>query len=300
MEQAAKQAYLVGGEISMENQDYYRQQGFLIAEQLFDVQEIEDILKEAVEIFKGNRGDIPGITPVDQTASAQEILRQYTAIHFPHKISGVIRKFLSHPKVTDVLTRIISPNVKCMQSMLFIKGPGKKGQAWHQDEYYIPTRDRSLTGVWIAVDDANVENGCLWVIPGSQKDGYIRKRIPYHGQEYADIDVNDLSPYTDADAVPVEIRKGGVIFFNGYLLHSSLANKTEDRFRMALVNHYMSAESMLTWTMDGKLKDVEDMRDIVMVAGKDPYEYKGTEDLSVPFLRAENVDFKTQGKKTQK
>ena len=48
-----------------------------------------------------------------------------------------------------------------MQSMLFTKGEGKPCQAWHQDECFIPTRDRSLTAARIALDDATVENGCL-------------------------------------------------------------------------------------------------------------------------------------------
>lgn len=57
--------------------------------------------------------------------------------------------------------------------MLFTKGEGKPGQAWHQDEYFIPSRDRSLTAAWIALDDATVENGCLWVIAGSHARGII-------------------------------------------------------------------------------------------------------------------------------
>lgn len=48
-----------------------------------------------------------------------------------------------------------------MQTMLFVKPPGFPGQAWHQDENFIPTRDRSLCGGWIALDDATIENGCL-------------------------------------------------------------------------------------------------------------------------------------------
>jgi len=84
---------------------------------------------------------------------------------------------LSHPAVVGILTGLVSPNVKCMQSMLFVKGPGKAGQSWHQDEYYIPTRDRSLMGAWIAIDDATVENGCLWIIPGSNKPGYMFRRV---------------------------------------------------------------------------------------------------------------------------
>jgi Phytanoyl-CoA dioxygenase (PhyH) len=63
----------------------------------------------------------------------------------PHKLSELIYGMLAHPVVVDALTQLIGPNVKAMQSMLFIKSEGKPGQAWHQDELFIPTRDRSLT-----------------------------------------------------------------------------------------------------------------------------------------------------------
>ena len=76
-----------------------------------------------------------------------EVLRRYLCIHFPHKISPAMHDVLAHPALVEVLTRIIGPNVKCMQSMLFIKASGKPGQAWHQDEFFIPTRDRSLMGL---------------------------------------------------------------------------------------------------------------------------------------------------------
>ena len=60
-------------------------------------------------------------------------------------------------------------------------------------------------------------------------------------------------------------------------------------FRRALVNHYMSAESLLPWDWDGNIPLKEDMRDIVMVAGKDPYAYKGIDDLTKPFLREKRL-----------
>jgi ectoine hydroxylase-related dioxygenase (phytanoyl-CoA dioxygenase family) len=52
----------------------------------------------------------------------------------------------------------------------------------HQDEYYIPTRDRSLCASWIALDDATIDNGCLWVIPGSHRQGVIwpMKPVGWH------------------------------------------------------------------------------------------------------------------------
>ena len=79
--------------------------------------------------------------------------------------------------------------MKCLQTMLFMKGPGKKGQSWHQDEYFILTRDQSLVGVWMALDDAKQDNGWLWVIPGSHKEGFIRRRKENNNQEFADLDV---------------------------------------------------------------------------------------------------------------
>ncbi len=62
---------------------------------------------------------------------------------------------------------------------------------------------------------------------------------------------------------------------------------------MALVNHYMSAESMLPWDQDGKHDVTEDLRDIVMVAGIDPYAHKGITDVNKPFLRPEILKIKS-------
>jgi phytanoyl-CoA hydroxylase len=279
-------AYIENHVISPENIAFYQDFGYLVAENLLAASEIVELKRETAYIFKGGRGNVEGLVPVDGNESDVDVLKKYVAIHFPHKISPVIHKFLFHEKVVSILTRIVSPNAKCMQSMLFVKAPGKKGQAWHQDEYYIPTRDRSLVGAWMAIDDANIDNGCLWIIPGSNKPGYIMPRIANDSPEYADMDTIDVAPYKD-QAMPVEVKAGSVVFFNGYILHSSLSNKTTDHFRMALVNHYMSAESMLPWDQDGKLRLMHDLRDIVLVAGKDPYAYKGITNVTQPYLRPE-------------
>ncbi|GAA4306401.1 phytanoyl-CoA dioxygenase family protein [Compostibacter hankyongensis] len=286
-------AQITGGKITDAHIDFYREYGYLVAKDLISREEIAELKRETVEIFRGKRGKLEGIVEVTDGETDEEVLKKYVAIHFPHKISPVIHRYLSHKGITGILTKIISPNVKCMQSMLFVKGPGKSGQAWHQDEYYIPTRDRSLTGAWIAIDDATVENGGLWIIPGSNREGYIRRREPNDNREYADVDTVNVSDYTPEKMIPVEVGSGTVVFFNGYTFHSSLKNKSTDNFRMALVNHYMSAESMLPWDQDGKLPPTEDLRDIVMVAGDDPYSYKGTLDMNKPYLRPDVLKIKT-------
>ncbi|MFK7801442.1 MAG: phytanoyl-CoA dioxygenase family protein, partial [Anaerolineae bacterium] len=225
--------------------------------------------------------------PPPADATDTDVLRQYLCIHFPHKMSAVMEKYLAHQTIVDVATQVIGPDVKAMQSMLFIKAAGKPGQAWHQDEEFIPTRDRSLMGGWIALDDANTENGGLWVIPGSHKHGVI---WPHHVQNDPRFDCTIETwgfPYKDEDAVPVEVKAGAIVFFNGYLLHRSLPNFATSGYRRVLVNHYMSAQSLLPWhaPKDGEWTAISDYRDIVMIAGDDPYGWKGTENIAEPYLR---------------
>jgi phytanoyl-CoA hydroxylase len=280
---------IIKDSISPENIDYYHEAGFLVAPELFTTDEITLLRKETAAIFRGERGTISGLLPVSATETDEEILKKYVAIHFPHKLSGLIREWLGHPAIIAVLRQLIGPNIKCMQSMLFVKGPGKAGQSWHQDEFYIPTRDRSLVGGWIAIDDATVDNGCLWIIPG--RPDHIMRRIKNESPEYADSDTIDVSALEEA-AIPVQVKSGTVVFFHGYTLHSSRRNHTTDSFRMALVNHYMNAGSMLPWDQDGNQPPTEDLRDIVMVAGTDPYAWKGTVDVNKPFLRPEILHIK--------
>ena len=159
--------------IQAEDVAFYQENGFLIVRDALSKEELEQLRNETTRVCRGELSEIRGWIPTEPDDTDDDILRRYLCIHFPHKVSEIMANFLGHPAIVDVLTKVISPNVKCMQSMLCIKASGKPGQALHQDEFYIPTRDRSLTGGWIAMDDATMENGCLWVIPGSHKHGII-------------------------------------------------------------------------------------------------------------------------------
>lgn len=265
---------------------FYKENGFLVVEDALSSDEVEALREETAAIARGDRGEVGGRPAIPAGATPAEIVKSILCIHFPHKISPLMFDFLAHPSMVEALTTVIGPNVKCMQSMLFIKSAGKPGQAWHQDEVYIPTRDRTLTGGWYALDDATVENGCLWVIPGSHRNGVMYFQ-EWHGDPRFDCALEARRfPYTNDDAVPVEVKAGALVLFNGYLLHRSLPNYAQAGFRRALVNHYMSAESLLPWfgTDKGGVSTL-DHRDIVMVAGEDPYAWKGVEDVHKPHIR---------------
>jgi len=265
---------------------FYRDNGYLVVKEALSPLEVEALRREAVAICRGERGTVSGAEPGPAGETDDALMRRVLCIHFPHKLSQRMLGTLSHPAIVSVLTQVVGPNVKCMQSMLFIKASGKPGQAWHQDEDFIPTRDRSLTGAWIALDDATTENGCLWVVPGSHRRGVL---WPMRVQNDLRFDCTDEAyafPYRDEDAVPVEVKAGSIVFFNGYTLHRSLPNRSASGYRRALVNHYMSAESLLPWHVptNGHMA-LADMRDVVMVTGSDPYGYKGLEDLNHPHVR---------------
>jgi phytanoyl-CoA hydroxylase len=269
------------------SENSFDRDGYLVVAGALSASEVQALRDEAVRICRGELGAVDGVEPAAADEPDEQVVRRYLCIHFPHKLSERMRGTLAHPVVVDALRQRIGPNVKAMQSMLFIKSEGKPGQAWHQDELFIPTRDRSLTAAWIALDDATVENGCLWVLPGSHRRGVLYPDRDHHDPRFdCEVEAYDF-PHRDEDAVAVEVPAGSVVLFSGYLLHMSLPNSGRHGLRRALVNHYMSAESPLPWFLppQGSTMGRADHRDIVLVAGTDPYAYKGTVDVMRPHVR---------------
>ena len=189
-------------------------------------------------------------------------------------------------------------SVKCMQSMLFVKPPGFQGQAWHQDEIYIPTRDRSLIGAWIAIDDATIENGCLWIVPGSHRSGYLYPQRDHNNPDEFDF-AGQSYGFDEKEEIPVEVPAGSVVFFNGYLLHRSAKNRSSI-YRRVLVSHYMNAYSLLPWHVkQGEPAAMADRRTIVPVSGVDPYAWKGfgalAEERVAADVQGERSDDRSEG-----
>jgi len=149
--------------------------------------------------------------------------------------------------------------------MMFFNPPGKGGQGWHQDSFYIPTLPESLIGVWIALDRADEANGCLWVAEGSHhepiyppvgRNGYVHADerqieglFPAADASHMDDEVNRLSTVAAkyGPAVPVVLEPGDVLFFHSRLLHRSYRNETTDRMRRSYVCHYCNARSWVPW-----------------------------------------------------
>ena len=261
---------------------FFVEQGYLIVEGLVSLEELEELRADALHLARGGY-PCKTLQPLPPETTDDDALKQILCIHQPHYVSPVIEKYVRHAQICGALSQIAAAHlpfwdgsVKCMQSMLFVKPPTFPGQAWHQDEIYIPTRDRSLVGAWIALDPATQENGCLWVIPGSHKEGYLYPQRAHDNHEDHDF-APESHGFDESLAIPVEVPAGAVVFFNGYLLHRSLKNRSE-LYRRVLVSHYMNAWSRLPWSVkEGESPATADRRCVISVAGVDPYAWAGYE-----------------------
>ena len=138
----------------------------------------------------------------------------------PHAVSPLIQAWMVDQRLKDVLGSIIAAHTpgwdggyKCMQSMFVTRKAGAPGSPWHQDEHPIPTRDRSLCGIWIALSDTTTENGALWVVRDSHKPGIIYDRKPHS------LPAVDSMPQAvgfeeqTAKAQPLPMKRGDVLCF---------------------------------------------------------------------------------------
>ena len=263
----------------------YAERGYFVARNVFPRADVEPLLDEATRICRGELGALEGLEPASGRDPDEAVLRRYIACHVVHKISSGFRRLLHDERLVEVARELIGPNVKCVHSVLFIKSPGEPGNAWHQDEFFIPSRDRSITTAWVALDDVTVENGCLRVIPGSHRSGVLYPMRRHHNPDLDRAEEAYGFPYSRQDGVPLELEAGSVVFFNGYLLHGSYPNRSESSFRRSVQFVYMSAESLLAWDQVSRGPTTRDYRDIIMVSGTDPYAYKGIDDISRAYLR---------------
>ena len=258
--------------ILKELKNKYIDNGYVIVKNVISKNENKEIIDELKKINYGGY-KLMGIKPLKNQVNDINPLGRFMYLGQTHSFSKIVRKYIIHKSLTKILDNIVGVNVpfwnggyKCMQTMFITKKPGGNGSPWHQDEYPIPTRDRSLTGVWIPLEDASIKNSCLWIIPESHKSGILYKRFKHNE---SDIDSNDIARgFDESTKIPLEMEANSALFFSGYLLHSSQKNLSKN-FRPALSIHYCSSSTYLNWNGE------KNYRGIVHVKGIDPYKNEG-------------------------
>ncbi|WP_010605694.1 phytanoyl-CoA dioxygenase family protein [Pseudoalteromonas maricaloris] len=270
-----------------EEKSLYGECGYVVVRGYISNSEVDNANSEILEVLKGNRKVVKGGREFKEK-SILDVVSEYMSCHIVHHTSEFFLNLMKHDSARKLLKDLIGENVKCMHSNYFFKYAGNessKGHGWHQDEFFIPTRDRSLTAIWIALDDVSIDTGCLKVLPGSHKSGVLWP-MKEHNDPTLDRSLQSYNfPFEASDCEYLELSAGDAVAFNGYLLHGSGQNKVPLAFRRSLVYFYMSAESLLPWDHTGQRESSSDCRDIHMVLGNDPYEYKGYENTSIPYVR---------------
>jgi phytanoyl-CoA hydroxylase len=158
----------------------------------------------------------------------------------PHEINDLALHVLLDARLREVLETLLGEEVLAAQSMFYFKPPGARGQALHQDNFYLRVEPGTCVAAWVACDVIDRDNGGLEVVPGTH-------RLDLFCPELADSEVSFareyVAPPPGLAAVPVDMAPGDVLFFNGSLVHGSQPNRTADRFRRSFIGHYVGAST---------------------------------------------------------
>jgi phytanoyl-CoA hydroxylase len=146
--------------------------------------------------------------------------------HAMHDLDPEFDAFSRTPRLAAVAGDLGIQRPLLLQSMYIFKSPGIGGEVvCHTDSTYLYTEPMSCTGLWFALEDATLENGCMWALPGRHRDPlksrFLRKADGSLGHE-----IYDSTPLSAEGAVPLEARRGTLIVLHGQLPHLSGPNRS--------------------------------------------------------------------------
>ncbi|WP_369362754.1 phytanoyl-CoA dioxygenase family protein [Streptomyces sp. CG4] len=210
----------------------FKEDGFTVVRGLFGRAETERLCAAFAALHAA--GPVPGHfapRPADP-----DPLRRYPRVMQPHEFSAVAREFLLDARLRAVLEVLFGEEVLAAQSMFYFKPPGSRGQALHQDNFYLRVEPGTCVAAWLACEPIDRDNGGLEVVPGTH-------RMDLFCPELADEELSFAREYVPPPAgltpVPVDLAPGDVLFFNGSLVHGSGPNRSADRFRRSFIGHYV-------------------------------------------------------------
>lgn len=145
--------------------------------------------------------------------------------HALHDLDPVFERVSRQPGLAALARQLGLEEPLLLQSMYIFKNPGIGGEVgWHQDATFLHTTPITVTGFWIALDDADRENGCLLALKGAHR-GPLRRRFRRSGETTA-MDELDSTPWPAIEPTPIEVRRGTLVVLHGLLPHASSANRS--------------------------------------------------------------------------
>ena len=239
----------------------YSSEGFIVFDNVFDDATVDALLDE--------------LDPMEQ-ATTQLLYEKFNGKAFiaraqeitfsPHPVLGspLARAFSRAQFFRDLTHDLLGPDVRLYWDQLVYKKPGNPEVfPWHQDNGYTFVRPQHYLTCWVALSDANEDNGCPWVIPGAHRAGTYQHHMTELGWK-----CTDEEPETRTSA---PVRKGGVVVFSSLTPHMTGANLT-DQVRKAYIVQF-APDGARAITMDGDeqietLCDAPDRQYLVMADGR--------------------------------
>ena len=242
---------------------FFREHGYLVIHDAFTLTEVDAALEDLVELIAGK---VPEFTGIHYEAKARDTIENITGEarqDLVRKLANFVNygsdlKALSeHPNLLAAIRKIIGEEPTMFQDMALIKPPriGRE-KPWHQDfAYFNLPQDTQVVGVWIALDEADIDNGCMHIIPGTHSEG------PHIHFQRRDWQICDTEVQTNR-CMAVPLKPGSCLFFDG-LLHHGTPPSQSDRRRRAVQYHYKpSSINMLNDDSDRLKVFGEDGKDV--------------------------------------
>lgn len=218
--------------ISEEQEAQFRELGYFVAEGGFAPALLQAMSEEMDRVYQEHLEKARA-----EGEAAVEAVRHRRSFSQFHLISPVAAQFVREPIYLEACRRFVGPDADLYYNQAATKPP-ERGRVfpWHQDSGYVHTEPLEYITCWTAITDSNLENGCIWIIPGSPKWGLL-EHLPE--PETAERYGGKTAQFTDeSGAIPVEMRAGQVAIFSSLMLHKSGANTSAASIRRGYVPQY--------------------------------------------------------------
>jgi ectoine hydroxylase-related dioxygenase (phytanoyl-CoA dioxygenase family) len=220
--------------------DLWLKQGYLVGDKFLDDDELDEIgavfLATIDQLQKENR--LENVKSDDASDAVAQVFQIRTA----HRVHPLFDRLIRDPRLLDAIESLIGPNIRLVHFQGLYKPPRTGGNVhWHQDDYYFGVNKKdAVASCWLALDDATVENGCMWVVPGAHNRMYDhQKNWDPKDKKGFFFSVKDDS-FSDVGALPIELKRGQCLFHHGLMPHRSL-NNISPRMRRAFAMHFFDA-----------------------------------------------------------
>ncbi|MDX1933282.1 MAG: phytanoyl-CoA dioxygenase family protein [Capsulimonadales bacterium] len=226
--------------ITEEQKAQLREKGFFVLENVFTTEEMNALADRIEAHQRRHQEDLKAHGGASGISRAEEIT--FTS-HLAEQ-DEEIRAFVTRPEFVKITTDLLGPDIDLYWNQAVFKMPeGEKEFPWHQDDGYTPVEPSPYLTLWLALNDATVENGCVWVLPESHKNGLVE----HVGSPLGFVCHSSDDPN---QGVPVPVKAGSLAVFYSLTMHKSGVNRSKGP-RKAFIIQY--SQSPLTNLRSGEL-----------------------------------------------